>query len=497
MKISISYPPIETPKGIPLLAQNRQFQYFNEPTYIYPMVPAYAATLLKAEGHEVVWDDAIAQGKTYAQWLEDFCKASPDLVAIEAKTPIIKRYWQVIAEIKRVQPKTKVVLMGDHVTALPLESFEKSPVDFVITGGDYDFSLRDLAKSIEKGKPYGPGVYWREKNAVKNTGHFCISNDLNELPFIDRDLTRWKDYAYKNGNYKRTPGTYTMVGRDCWWGKCTFCSWTTTYKGYRTRSPQSLLDEIGVLIEKYGVKEVFDDSGSFPAGKWLEEFCKGMIERGYNKKIYFSCNMRFGGCTPELYALMKKANFRFMLFGLESANAETLKRLNKGTTPELCVESCKQCSKAGLFPHVTIMIGYPWETKEDAQRTVRLGRFLLKKGFAHTLQATIPIPYPGTPLFKECEQKGWLLTRDWDDYDMRRPVMKTPYPPEEVKKMVQELYKVAYHPEFVARKIASIRDIDDVKFFARAAKKVVGHLADFGNQKRAKNDGRPAEKRNC
>ena len=46
VRVSISYPPIETTKGTPLLSQNRQFQYFNEPTYIYPCVPAsFAGTL--------------------------------------------------------------------------------------------------------------------------------------------------------------------------------------------------------------------------------------------------------------------------------------------------------------------------------------------------------------------------------------------------------------------------------------------------------------------
>lgn len=485
MKISISYPPIESSKGIPLLTQNRQFQFFNAPCYIYPMVPASAATLLKQDGHDVVWDDAIAQKKTYSAWLDEFNRSPPDLVAIEAKTPIIKRYWQVISELKAHNPSLKVALMGDHVTARPLESFEKSPVDYVITGGDYDFSLQSLANSIESGNaPTEAGIYYCDGEAVKNNGAFSLKNDLNSLPFIDRELTRWKDYAFDNGNYKRTPGTYTMVGRDCWWGKCTFCSWTTTYPNFRTRSPELLLEEVGMLIEKYKVREVFDDTGTFPVGDWLGTFCNGMIERGYSDKAYFSCNMRFGACTPERYALMRKANFRFILFGLESANAETLKRLNKGTNPEQCAESCKQCAKAGLSPHVTIMIGYPWETEGDAKKTVDLGRFLLKKGYAKTLQATIVIPYPGTPLFRECEKNGWLTTDDWDDYDMRTPVMKTPYAPEVAHKMVQSLYKVAYDPEFVGRRLASVRDFDDVKFIGRAAKSVIGHLADFKPKQR-------------
>lgn len=69
MKIAISYPPLESPKGIPLLSQNRQFQWFNEPTYIYPMLPAYTATMLQDDGFEVIWDDGIAEGKAFhAGW---------------------------------------------------------------------------------------------------------------------------------------------------------------------------------------------------------------------------------------------------------------------------------------------------------------------------------------------------------------------------------------------------------------------------------------------
>ena len=43
------------------------------------------------------------------------------------------------------------------------------------------------------------------------SGGFELKHDLNTLPRIDRELTRWKLYAYANGNFKYTPGTYTMV----------------------------------------------------------------------------------------------------------------------------------------------------------------------------------------------------------------------------------------------------------------------------------------------
>ena len=69
--IVVGYAPIETEKGTPLLSQNRQFQYFNSPTYIYPMVPAYAASNLKDKGYTVYWMDGIAERKKYDQWVDE------------------------------------------------------------------------------------------------------------------------------------------------------------------------------------------------------------------------------------------------------------------------------------------------------------------------------------------------------------------------------------------------------------------------------------------
>ena len=137
-----------------------------------------------------------------------------------------------------------------------------------------------------------PGIYHRAgQGAILIRENLRRKYDLNELPFIDRDLTGWKNYAYHNGNYKKTPGTYIMSGRDCWYHQCTFCSWTTLFPTFNKRTPESVLDEIGFLIENYHVKEIMDDTGTFPIGDWLQEFCREMIERGYHKKVTLDCNM--------------------------------------------------------------------------------------------------------------------------------------------------------------------------------------------------------------
>jgi radical SAM superfamily enzyme YgiQ (UPF0313 family) len=438
IKIVVGYPPIESKKGVALLSQNRQFQYFNAPTYIYPMVPAYAASNLQEGGYEVAWMDGIAERKTYKEWIADLKAFNPDYLLVETKSPIVKYHWKMIKDIKKRFPKLKLIWVGDHVSYVPYELFENSPVDYAIKGGDYDFVVVNLLNHIHKGESLEGGVYWRagDKNIkvkepnkkkiatseyIYNSGLPSLKHDLNKLPFVDRDLTKWHLYAYANGNYKFTPGTYMYSGRDCWWNKCTFCVWDHTINpigSYRSFTPERLFAEVKHVVDNYGVKEIFDDAGTMFVGNKLKKFCELMIESGYNKKVKYGCNMRFNAIpTQDLYDLMGKAGFRFILYGMESGNQKTLDRLQKGTREEDAIKGPAMARRAGLDPHITIMLGYPWESYEDARRTIEIAKFAMKKGYYETIQATIVIPYPGTPLHRECKENDWLLFEDYERFD--------------------------------------------------------------------------------
>ena len=143
MKIAISYPPIESSKGKPTLGQNRQFQWFLNPTYIYPMVPASAASLLKQNGYEVFWDDGIAEELSYREWLARILKQKPDIIAIETKTPVIKRHWEIIKELKNQSLKIEnyklKILHGCEANIMADGSIDISDealaeLDYVIAG---------------------------------------------------------------------------------------------------------------------------------------------------------------------------------------------------------------------------------------------------------------------------------------------------------------------------------------------------------------------------
>ena len=459
MRVAIAYPPLKSEKGVALLTQNRQFQWFSRPTYIFPVVPASAATMLKKAGHDVLFLDGIAAEMEPAAFDAALAAFNPDYVVIESKTPVVKRHWRWIE-----RSGFKVVMVGDHVTALPEESIAKPGVWAVLPGGDWDYSLVDFVNGDRH-----PGVY-----------PFALRENLRDLPWIDRDLVNWRLYARKNGNFRRTPGTYIMSGRDCWHGKCTFCSWTTLYPKYRTRDPVDVVNEIEMLVDKYGVREIMDDSGTFPVGEWLTVFCREMIRRGLPSKVRIDCNMRFGRLGFDDYKLMRRAGFQFVLFGVESANQQTLDRFRKNLKVEDVEKGAEWAHKAGLDVHLTFMFGHAWEGPAEIANTVVLARRLLANGWASTLQCTLTIPYPGTPLFKELDASGGLATKDWDEYDMRRAVTKTPLVSEDdIKRAIQSVYRGFLQPRALWHRLTSTRTMFDFGFYYRGVRSLIGHLTDF------------------
>jgi len=480
MKIIIGYPPTISEKGAATLGQNRQFQWFSDPCLILPVVMATAATLLKKKENNVLWLDCIAENINEEKFFSVLSREKPDLFIFETKTPVIKQHWKIIDKIKNRFPGIKIAIAGDHVTSFPEETLKNSKVDFVLTGGDYDFLSAELVDWLNKKRKKMPaGIFSWQKGRIKGS-KFELKHNLDELPFIDRELVKWKNYQ-EEASMSGYPYAYIMSGRDCWWGKCKFCAWPRLYPRFRVRSVKNVLDEIGMLIEKYNVKEIFDDSGTLCVGEWLKELCKGLIEKGYNKKIKYSCNMRFGILKQEYYKLMKRAGFYMLKFGLESANQKTLDWLNKGIKVKDIIDGCKMAKEAGLAVHLTMIVGYPIETKDDALKTFQLAKKLMQSGLADVLQATILVPYPGTILWNEALKEKWFLfdPYEYERYDMSEPVLKVRGNAKEVAAICHKIHTIFLTPKYVLARLKNTKNWDDFMFNLRGIRTLFGKLKDF------------------
>jgi len=462
MKVAISYPPIVNDRGqVAMVSQNRNVQYFVTPTFLLPVVQGQAATWLRDLGCDVRWDDGNARQKTYQEWYDDLVAWNPDVVVFESTTPVMKFYWQQIDKLRSALPKCILIMTGYHPMRAPQETMDQSATDIIIQSNHIDFVLARLVPYIEENDDWRDscdieGLMIRQgENEIRHTGTFKRVENLDLSPDVDRDLVQWKNYAFENGNFLQTPGTYaTSVIRDCTFGKCTFCRYNGPDLTFSVRSVEKSLDEYQRLIEDYGVKEIFDDSGVWYRGQQAREFAQGIIDRGLHKKgVYFGMNTRFGYLDEETVRLLAKANFRFVLVGLEAVDAETLNRLNKGYLPHQAYQNLRLFTKYGLHPHLTIMVGYYWQTQTMLDLTVETVKNMMFKGLARTLQVTICTPLDFTPYHNECIENDVMLTDDYNDFDMSKLIVRTPIPHENYYAAIRKMYGIAIDPRFVARQV--------------------------------------------
>lgn len=472
-RVCITYPPFEYNKGFPLMSLNRQFQWVRNFTSNYPMLLAYAATLLKNNGYDVFFIDTVARKMDIIDWLIQIDKINPQLIFFEATTATINYTWDTINAIKDKYKNAYIVLAGSHVTALPEESFLKSEVDFVVTGGDYDVLLLSIVNYINNGEKLKEGIYYKTSQGnIRNTGKCKLDYLLDRLPFIDRNLTNWKLYSKENEYYKKTPATFIMSGRGAVFNNYNCADSNILFNNVRLRNPINVVDEIEYLHKRYGIKEFVDVTVSFPMGEWLSLFCQTMIERKLNKKVYIDCYMYFTDLDYHYYKMMKKAGFKTLIVTFPSANTKTLEKLSPSyINIDSMIESIKMARKAGLLIDMMVKIGYPWENEEDIIATFDVIKYLMTNGYINTMNTSIFVPYPGTNIFNYCKDNDYINTDNWFEYDMRGSVMKLEV--DDIFQYVEYFYNLSFNPMYVLNKILSIRDIYDIRHHINSFRNII------------------------
>jgi radical SAM superfamily enzyme YgiQ (UPF0313 family) len=488
MNIAFIYPPNFRQGKIPLLAQNRQFKYTHSTEIkIYPLIPASTITILKNKGYNVLFLDGINCGmddNTFDLKLSAF---NPDAVIIETKTPIIKFHWKWIDNAKSQMPNAKFILVGDHVSFFPEESLNNCNVDYAVTGGDYDITTGYLIDAINKKGSMPAGVYYKDSGVIKNTGKAALYDNLDSLPFVDRDITNWKLYGEA---YLYRPCAYVLTGRGCGregkdiGGVCTFCVWQHAFwqRKARLRSAGNVAEEIKILIKKYKVYEIFDDneSGAIWSTQWLEEFLVETEKRKIKGRFIISTNARAENLTDEKCKLMKKTGYRLLKVGLESGSTKTLHKIGKLETIEEIMENVKRAKRYGFKILLTMMVGYPWEDENDVKSTYEAAKELMlyKTRFGDSLQASIVMPYPGTPLYKEAEKNNWLTEegRDYDKMDMEHDILKSSV---DNTYWCRKMWAIHRHPLFLIKSFLSLRSLKDFELALRGVKSLLGHSKDY------------------
>jgi len=384
-------------------------------TLYYPIWLSYATGVLEQAGFDVKLLDAPAEGLNYEEVSNHAKKFKPDLIVVDTSTPSITNDIKVADNLKK-DVGSFVTLVGTHVSALPKKTLKSSRRIDAVVRGEYDYTLRNLAKTLEKGGKLKSvlGLSYRKgKKIIHNPDRPFIEN-LDELPFVSSVYKKHlniKNYFYSSANH---PMVMIFTGRGCPF-RCFFCNWPQVFLGrrYRLRSPENVVAEFEYILENLPeVREIGIEDDTLTADlERARKICRLLIEKGIAKKIKWWANVRVN-LDLKTMKLMKQAGCRLIIPGYESGVQEILNKTHKDITIEQSLKFAKNAKKAGLLVHGCFIIGLPGETKETVKKTVEFA----KKLDPDDAQFFPLIVYPGTEAYEWAKKNNYLVTEDFSEW---------------------------------------------------------------------------------
>ena len=439
---------------------------------------AYLAAVSERRGDEVVIFDADVEKQPVAEFIQEF---RPHLVGITANTPQVKQAWRTARAIKEVHD-CPVVLGGPHVSVLPEESCEKPFVDIVVRGEGEDAWI-DICNRLETFLADQPefhtDAFLHPENEsfadclgiTYKTSDGQIHNNPDRTPIADLDSLPWPAYhLFKMDRYTNLqPATdhvdgarsfSIMTSRGCPY-RCTFCSQSIMPIKWRSRSPESVIQEWRHLVEDLGAQEigVLDDSANIRV-KRMEDLGHMLIENGLNHVPWIFVNgIRANLASKEMLTLLKQAGLKRVAFGVETGDPDILLSIDKKVDHDTIRQAFKNAKEIDLETIAFMIIGLPGETRATMQRTI---------DFAIELDPLIAnfsmmTPYPGTKVYEIVKRQGRFLINDWEDYvffDQRARYEMG----EMTAELVEEMYRKAYR-QFYLRPSPVIRRVKTKDFW--------------------------------
>jgi radical SAM superfamily enzyme YgiQ (UPF0313 family) len=267
----------------------------------------------------------------------------------------------------------RVVLGGVHPSILPHRTLVDSSCDFVICGEGEKALValcdRELAhEGIQ-------GCYARSdlNGEEKRVQYAEVFEDLDHLPFPDWDKMTPASFpkAPHGAIVKNFPIGVIMSTRGCPYS-CTFCASPEFYnRRIRYRSPGNVADEIEMLVQRYGVREIhFEDDNLTLKRSHVESICRLLIERGI--RLSWACpnGVRADKVDDELIRLMKESGCYYIAFGIESANDAILENVKKGETIETIHRAISIAARHDIVCQGFFIFGLPGETEASIRNTI-------------------------------------------------------------------------------------------------------------------------------
>ncbi|NJF26038.1 B12-binding domain-containing radical SAM protein [Thermococcus sp. Bubb.Bath] len=443
-----------------------------------PLGLAYLASMVRGD-HDVRIIDGIAEELTFEDVMRILKKYDPDVVGITATTSAMYDAYAVAKIAKNLNENVFVVMGGPHVTFTPELTMRECPCIDAVVRGEGELTFKELVDALDKGRPLKGilGLSYQDKEAgkIRNEPPRPLIQNVDEIPIPTYDLLPMDRYRADG-----TPFGTIMTSRGCPFN-CAFCSSSLQFgKRWRGHSVERVIEELSILRNEYGRREIEFLDDTFTLNKVRAVKIAEAIKRE-GLDITWTASSRVNTFNEKVAKAMKEGGCHTVYFGIESGSQRTLDFIGKGITPQQSLDAVKLAKKMGLHALGSFIIGFPEETREEIERTIKFA----KKVGVDFAQFTVATPYPGTRLWQYAIQNNLLLTRNWRKYTTIDPVMKLKYfTPEQIAKLLRKAYLSFYlRPKVLLRDI-----IERHGFIFRRA--IRGVLNIYYGAKRNKDAGR-------
>jgi radical SAM superfamily enzyme YgiQ (UPF0313 family) len=373
------------------------------------------AAALEEVGHTVTVADLVLAG---GRSMESFAAAvdTADIVGIGATSMAWPAALDVLAQVRARRPEVPVVCGGIHPTLFDRYVLETYPVNFVIRGDGED-ALIALCAALggERELADVPNL------SLLHEGH------LRRTPVAAaRDRRALEDLPLPA--YGRLPArSYKCLGLESSRGcsfDCSFCS-TPYRRSYRALSADAFVQRLRAVMEDLdrttsGCVHIVDDEFALEPER-ARAIADRLSKTGQAAHLLYDARARdllHDGLVAALAPFTT-----CLLVGAECGYDEGLKKIGKGSTCATLEAAARELAHHGIAARTdfSFILGLPWETKREVERTVEFATHLYASYGVHVMLQWYQ-QIPGSRLWQEARDAGEIHEAMYDRYGFFRDV---------------------------------------------------------------------------
>ncbi len=330
-------------------------------------------------------------------------------------------------ELKDRSPGIIIIYGGPTPTIQSREILESArSIDLCVRREGEEIILELVSALSKKNFKLNQVDLYKIKGLTFRNSHQIIENAESNILFSNRNIKNYLDkypspYLSEVIPIDKAVLTGIITARGCN-QSCIYCNCAVlSNRNIYLHSTERVIEELECISEykKFiAPVPIYDDGFTIIPSRAIK-ICEAIIEN--NIKLPLLCITRCDKITEELLDLMKQAGFISIGFSLESAVPRILKTIGKVSPPETkgsrnfekereFIDRLKNMTsyakKIGIERvFISIMVGLPGETHQDAMKTIEFVNQLNIDFYSHNLLHI----YKGTPLFQNYKKYGYQI----------------------------------------------------------------------------------------